>query len=46
LPLIGEGGDNLKSILFISPMADLWDPVSLPHGAGMQISEFLRVQGL
>jgi hypothetical protein len=23
LPLIGEGGDNLKSILFISPMADL-----------------------
>jgi hypothetical protein len=30
-------GNNLESILFISPMADLWDPVSPPQGAGMQI---------
>jgi hypothetical protein len=35
-PLWG-GGNNLENILFISPVADLWDPVSPPQGAGMQI---------
>jgi hypothetical protein len=35
LPLIA-GGNNLESILFISPVADLWDPVFPPQGVGMQ----------
>jgi hypothetical protein len=33
LPLMG--GNNLESILFISPMVDLRDPVSPPQGAGL-----------
>jgi hypothetical protein len=33
LPLIG--GNNLESIMFISPVADLWDYVSPPQGAGL-----------
>jgi hypothetical protein len=35
LPLMG--GNNFESILFISPVADLGDPVSPPQRARMQI---------
>jgi hypothetical protein len=48
LPLTGEGGNNLESILGrgennlesilpISPVADLSDPVAPLQGAGMQV---------
>jgi hypothetical protein len=36
-PLLEEGGNNLESILLISPVADLSDPVSPLQGTGMQI---------
>jgi hypothetical protein len=36
LPLIGGGG-KLSWEHFVSPVADLWDPVSPPQGAGMRI---------
>jgi hypothetical protein len=35
-PLLGEG-NNIESILLISPVADLSDPVSLLYDAEMQI---------
>jgi hypothetical protein len=34
-PLLRDGGDNLESILIISPMADLWYPVSPSQGSGL-----------
>jgi hypothetical protein len=37
LPLIGGRGNNLESILLISPVADLSDPVSPLQDAEIQI---------
>jgi hypothetical protein len=37
LALFLGGGNNLESILFISPVSDLLDPVSLLQDAEMQI---------
>jgi hypothetical protein len=44
LPLIGGGGNNLESILFISPVADLSDPVSLLQDAGTDLHLLLKMQ--
>jgi hypothetical protein len=48
-PLWDGGGNNLESILSISPMADLRPHVSPLQDAGMQLYEtmyfLLRVQG-
>jgi hypothetical protein len=35
------GENNIGRILFISPVADSWDPVSLPQGTGMQVYDSL-----
>jgi hypothetical protein len=43
LPLVRGRGNNLESILLISPVADLSDPVSPRQGAEMQVySSFSR----